>query len=311
MGKKQSSKPVRARALDNQRRTRASFAEVVSSANRRAHEQANRRGDFRSQQYLWVASAAAGENEDFESVEWLKRCARWVIAVILLPLAWVTMWTFLSRFAETRMTQEFWKTQEFWYFATGALVMIGWFWCGLLHSVFLYLYVLGHELTHAVFVLLFRGKVSEIHISTNGGYITTNKTNLLIALSPYFVPFWAVVGALIYLIVRWSAGLPHEWDRLLYGMIGFTWTFHMVWTLWMIPRDQPDLKENGTFLSLVIIYLANVLVLAGLRCVAADSPVENAHAFAMEWIRHAVTWGDVIFRWCNELAATARAIGRF
>ena len=36
----------------------------------------------------------------------------------------------------------------------------------------------------------------------------------------------------------------------------------------MIPRDQPDLKENGVFFSLVVIYLANVVVISVLLCLA-------------------------------------------
>src|SRR5690606_38471225 len=123
MGRKQTTKPGRAGAPQNERRTRASLGEVLSTANRRAHEQANRRGEVRRQKYLWVANAAAGDDEDFETGDWLKRCARWIAAAVLLPLCWVTMWTFLSRFSETHMTQDFWKTSEFWYFATGALVM--------------------------------------------------------------------------------------------------------------------------------------------------------------------------------------------
>ena len=38
----------------------------------------------------------------------------------------------------------------------------------------------------------------------------------------------------------------------------------------MIPQDQPDLQENGTFFSLVFILLANVLVLALLFCLALE-----------------------------------------
>ena len=72
-----------------------------------------------------------------------------------------------------------------------------------------------------------------------------------------------------------SPDLSPGWDRRFIAVMGVTWTFHMVWTLWMIPRDQPDLKENGTFLSLVVIYLANLLVLVGLLCVAAESPLQN------------------------------------
>jgi hypothetical protein len=230
--------------------------------------------------------------------------------LVLLPLCWVTTWTLLSRFSEATLNQEFWKTAEFWYFAMGALVMTGWFWSGLLQSFFLYVYVLGHELTHAVFVVLYRGKVTDFHVSAEGGYITTNKSNWVIALSPYFVPFWSVVCATIYAILRYAVGLPPEWDRLLYAVMGVTWTFHLIWTLWMIPRDQPDLKENGTFLSLVIIYFANVLVLAGLLCLAARSPVHDIREFAIEWFRHAGGGGQAILQWAHGLMADLRGGSR-
>ncbi len=311
MGKKRHSKTPTGRSLKNQRRTRVSFAQMLNSASLRAHEQANRKGGNRSKKYVWAAVAATEVDDGAESSEWLRRLMRWTLALLLLPFCTVTSWTFLLRFSLATVDQDFWKTAEFWYFATGALLMIGWFWSGLLQTFFLYLYVLGHELTHAIFVVLFRGKVTEFHVSVDGGYITTNKTNLLIALSPYFVPFWSVVCAVIYALVRYAAGLSHEWDRVLYALMGVTWTFHMVWTLWMIPRDQPDLKENGTFLSLVVIYLANVLVLVGLLCVAADSPLQSVREFAMEWLRIAATWGDIFVRWANQIIGDFREAGRF
>ncbi len=303
------SKSVKKRPLKNQRRESASLAELLSSANRRAHEQANRRGGRREKKFVWSVIGAA-ECEDHleaeESGEWLRRFARWSLALLLLPLCWVTTWTFLARFSHAAVNQDFWRTAEFWYFATGALVMVGWFWSGLLQTFFLYLYVLGHELTHAVFVVLYRGKVTDFHVSADGGYITTNKTNLVIALSPYFVPFWAILSAGAYAAVRYFGEISEEWDHLLYGLMGVTWTFHMVWTLWMIPRDQPDLKENGTFLSLVIIYLANLLVLVGLLCVAGHSPWESLRDFAAEWLRFAATWGDALVRGVNSAVMNLR-----
>ena len=300
------SKPASKRPLKNQRREAASFAQVFKSANRRAHEQANRRGGNRERKHIWSVMDAAEYDDSVETAEWLKRMMRWTLALLLLPLCWVTTWTFLSRFSDATVDQHFWRTSEFWYFATGSLVMVGWFWSGLLQTFFLYLYVLGHELTHAVFVLLYRGRVMDFHVSTEGGYITTNKTNLVIALSPYFVPFWAVVSAVVYAAVRYFGGISQEWDRLLYLVMGVTWTFHMVWTLWMIPRDQPDLKENGTFLSLVIIYLANLLVLVGLLCLAGHTPLESIREFALEWLRFAATWGDVFVRWVHGMIAHFR-----
>ena len=309
MVKKSRSKSA-GRPLKNQRRERVSFAQVLSLANRRAHEQANRRGGNRGKKTIWATTATAAGDEHSETPEWTKRLLRWSLASLLLPLCWVTMWTFLSRFSQATVDTASWRTPEFWYFATGALLMIGWFWSGLFQAFFLYLYVLGHELTHAIFVVLYWGKVTEFHVSADGGYITTNKTNLVIALSPYFVPFWAVVAAVVYGSVRHFAGLGPEWDRALYALLGLTWTFHMVWTLWMIPRDQPDLKENGTYLSLVVIYLANLLVLAGLLCLARGSPLENSRDFALEWFRHAATAGDIVLRWGHGLILDLRAAAK-
>ncbi len=295
-----------ARAPKNQRRERASLGEVLSRANRRAHEQANRRGGKRATKSVRAAIAATAPLPAEDEVGWPKRLLRWTAALLLLPPCWVTLWTFLSRFSEATVAQGFWQTAEFWFFATGVLMMIGWFWSGLLKSFFLYLYVLGHELTHAIFVVLFRGRVTDFHVSTEGGYITTNKTNLVIALSPYFVPFWTAVAVILYVAARHLADLGGNWDKAFYAVAGATWTFHFVWTLWMIPRDQPDLKENGTFLSLVVIFFANLLVLVGLLCLAADAPLRSFRDFGLEWLRHAAVWGDAALRHGAETALEVR-----
>lgn len=309
MAKRRSSNPKK-RLMSNQRRQGASLAEVFSLASRRAHERANRRSGKRELRSVRAAIAATAPADEGSSVEWTRRLMRWLLALVLLPLCWVTTWTFLSRFSMATVERGFWQTPEFWYFALGALSMIGWFWSGLLQSLFLYLYVLGHELTHAAFVVLFRGRVSNIHVSTEGGYITTNKTNLVIALSPYFVPFWSVVCALVYAALKLTVDLKHGWDLAFYALMGVTWTFHMAWTLWMIPRDQPDLRENGTFLSLVVIYLSNLMVLVALLCMAADSPLRDAREFSLEWLRHAATWGDAFWRRAQWLIEELVAAGK-
>lgn len=293
------------------RRSRLTFSEALQLANVRAHDQANRRGGNRGKKFIWAAIADAEAYQDVEAIEWWKRAAGWAIGLLLLPLCWVTMWTLFSRFSQATVSQNLWRTAEFWYFAIGAFLMIGWFWSGLLRTFFLYLYVLGHELTHAFFVILHRGKVTEFHVSASGGYITTNKTNLIIALSPYFVPFWSVICAVVYAVVRYGTDSSEIWDRWFYGVLGLTWTFHIVWTLWMLPRDQPDLKDNGTFLSLVIIYFANLLVLAVLLCLATDSPLQSGREFGAEWLRYAATWGDQLYRALFKIYGTALPASRF
>ena len=118
------AKTTSRRPLKNQRRTRLSFAEVLSSANRRAHEQANRRSGRRDLKSVRAVIDATDLDEDLGSVEWLRRVTRWLVALLLLPVCWVTMWTLLSRFSHATTEQDFWKAAEFWYFSTGALVEI-------------------------------------------------------------------------------------------------------------------------------------------------------------------------------------------
>lgn len=319
------------RLAENRRRARPSFREVLRAANERAHDkanrrigrrvqksiqaenprpadQSNRRLDKRAQRSIQAAIASSGPapaeardvEQDPDSLSFINRFMRWICGLLLIPFGWVTTWTFFGQFSHAAIDRGFWQTSAFWYFATGSLVMAGWFLSGLLQSVFLYLYVLGHELTHALFVYLFRGKVTDFHVSLEGGYITTNKTNLVIALSPYFVPFWSVVAVAVFMLFRHTTGLPPHADKVLFAVTGVTWTFHFVWTLWMIPRDQPDLKENGTFFSLVVIYLANLLVMALLLCLAADSPWQSAREFGHEWMRHAAVWSEMAWRWFRE-----------
>jgi len=245
-------------------------------------------------------ATALDEEEDFDGVGWAKRVLRWALGVVLLPFCLVTAWTLGMRFSHAALHQRLWQSAEFWHFAIGVLVMTGWFWSGLMHTFFLRLYVFGHEFTHGMVVTCLGGKVSDFHVSTEGGYITTNKTNWVIALSPYFLPIWSIEAAVLYGLLKVFADFSVEWDKLFYAVIGLTWTFHLVWTLWMLPREQPDLQENGTFLSLVLIGFGNVLVLAALLCVAGSGSLwEHFRDFGMEWLRHTATWGDAGWRWAN------------
>lgn len=276
-------------AAGNRRRTRPSFSDALRLANARAHERSNRRlgrGDWKS-----VQAAIAATHPDLEERPgWLLRFSRWMLALLLLPVCAVTTWTFFDQFTDATLEHRFWTTKEFWYFTTGCLLMTGWFFSGLLRPFFLYLYVLGHELTHILFIWLFRGRVSSWGVGLDGGYVTTDKSNIVIALSPYFVPLWAALGVVIYAIVNAIWPVPPAAEKFLFGYTGFFWAFHLLWTLWMIPRDQPDLRENGTCLSLAIIWLANQLLLAALLCLASQSL--GFRDFATEWVANAVKTAD-------------------
>lgn len=303
------AKPRAKRVSANQRRERVSLAESLGQGVA-GRGSGNRRGEPRVARPMEAVIAGVAAEWEDEGVGLLRRVKRWVIGLLLLPLSWVTAWTFFSQFSRATVDQGFWQTEEFWYFATGCLLMAGWFACGLLREWFQVVYVLGHELTHAVFVWLHFGRVSRLRVGRDGGHILTNKTNWLIALSPYFVPFWALVVVVVHLLLRHGVGWEHDWDRVLYALIGATTTFHFVWTLRVIPLDQPDLQENGVFLSLVVIFLGNLLVVSGLFCVAAEDPVASARSFGGEWLRHAAVGGDVVLRWTGGAVSVLREAAR-
>ena len=79
---------------------------------------------------------------------------------------------------------------------------------------------------------------------------------------------------------------------LLFALIGITWAFHISFTVWMIPKGQTDLTYHGTFFSLVIIYLMNLLVLTVLLIVA--SPHVTWLAFGQDLLENGGSFAALI-----------------
>ena len=264
-----------------------------------ARNQVNRRGGRRlnmTRQSAIAGSATAAdyyEEEDFLSRSFLKRLFHWVIGIFLIPLCFITVITLIKESGEDRILETIWYSTNLVCFVAGALLMLSWFVLGIANDQLLYLYVLGHEMTHAMFVYVCGGRISAIHFSTEGGYVMTNKSNILIALSPYFIPFWSAVLISLHGFISLWADIPGG-GLILTGLIGFTWTFHIVWTVWMIPKDQPDLKENGTFLSLMLIIFANLILFSLILC--ATSHEVQLLSFVFEWWNTCLDLGQGLLR---------------
>jgi hypothetical protein len=244
----------------------------IRRVNQRAKAKIQRREMLQNGQRKMRAEIGEEHSTGLLEIPFWKRFLSWLLALGLLPISAITTTALLTIGAvQAEPGANIWiellKTKEFLYFTLGMLLTAGWFYTGLLEKPLLYLYVLGHELTHAVFVFAFLGKVSSFSATTQGGYIVTNKTNFIIALAPYFVPFWSMVAFLVFALVEIVWQIPYRNEAMCF-CLGCGWLFHLLWTVWMIPQDQPDLQENGTFFSLVFIIFANVLVLTCLFCMA-------------------------------------------
>lgn len=193
------------------------------------------------------------------------RWVKFVIAMFLVPVAAVLTQAFFTVFTRATVSQQLWAAEQFWFFSLGVVLwLIAFF--GLPRP--LLVYVFGHELTHAVWVLLMGGRVSNFSVRRDGGHIVTNRNNFWISLAPYFFPLYSIIAIAVYGALSLFMNVP-PFGRLLYAIIGITWAFHFTFTCWMIPKSQTDLTDHGTFFSLVIIYLMNLLLLSAMLVVAS------------------------------------------
>ena len=219
------------------------------------------------------------------------RWVKFVVALFLLPLCAVISETFFTVFARATITHRLWAGEEFWFFSLGALLwLIAFF--GLPRPMLLY--VFGHELTHALWVWLMGGRVTRFRVGREGGHIVTDRNNFWIALAPYFFPIYSL------LVIGVYGGLGlfvnvQPYGRLLYALVGASWAFHFCFTCWMIPKKQSDLTDHGTFFSLVVIYLMNLILLSAML-VLASRQITFA-GFGQDLMINLTSFVDWMSRW--------------
>lgn len=246
--------------------------------------------------YSYTGAAVA----DWEPAHGLKRAIRLLLALlVMLPLSVVMIFALLLQLyhaAPTMGELSFWLSEPVWFTLMGGLLFASLKFSLVAEKILVYVYVLGHELTHALAALVSFGKVQSVHVDMSGGYVETDADNLFIALSPYFVPLWMLCWTGILFIANYfyPFGAYAPW---FYGGLGFWWVFHLYWTVWIIPREQPDMLENGLVFSILLIMLMNVGILLGILCCfdvlsfegyMADFSLCAQHLYAL--VRDCVSW---------------------
>ncbi len=178
---------------------------------------------------------------------------KFVIALLLAPLVAGEVWALidLARAAAAG------SWEQSWFVAFGA-GLVTWLLIFMLLPRAMWLYVLGHEFTHAVAAVLAGGKVSAFKVTSTGGHVITDRVNWWITLSPYFVPLYALIWMALWLLVDFWFPLK-AYQPVLYFGLGVFWCFHLTFTTNMIHSKQTDLSSQGMIFSLVIIVLINLI----------------------------------------------------
>lgn len=193
---------------------------------------------------------------------------KFFIAVALLPACVAVTMTALT--VVRQLTVGAWADSRYvgWAFAVGY---------GLWLIVFCLLprpmrtYVLGHELTHALWALMMGARVGGLRVGKQGGQVQTSKTNWAITLAPYFFPFYAMLFLALFFFAHWIWGLE-QYMWLLFFLVGLGWSFHVTFTLMvLLTVRQPDVQSQGRVFSAVIIYLMNLLIILATTAALAQS----------------------------------------
>lgn len=182
----------------------------------------------------------------------MPKWVKFILAILLLPVcvgAGQTLWMVLGRCGGADTT---------------LVPIIGgaacWLAIYLLLPKPMWIYVFGHELTHALWVWLFGGSVKKFKVTSDGGHVIVDKTNFLIALSPYFFPLYAILVVVIFVAghLLWNWKDFFVWFHL---FIGAAYAFHVTLNAHVLKTQQSDITSQGYLFSAVVIFLGNILVL--------------------------------------------------
>ena len=150
-----------------------------------------------------------------------------------------------------------------------------------------WLYVMGHELTHAMAAWSSGGKVFDIHVEEKGGHVDLSHSSAFVALAPYCVPFHALAVVAFYRLLIWLRPQAQA-EALFLLLMGGALAFHALMTWETLTQvKQPDLDDaGGSVFSFALIGIANGLVVVLLlktlfpESVALAASVKGAGAAA-------------------------------
>ncbi|MCK4948440.1 MAG: hypothetical protein KAS46_08735 [Candidatus Aureabacteria bacterium] len=159
-------------------------------------------------------------------------------------------------------------------------------------------YIFTHELVHVIWVLIFGGKVKDFRMGKRGGSVKVSKTNFIIELAPYLFPLYCIISILVYFMAGLFIDVKPYW-KVMSFVVGFFWAFHFTITAYVLTKEQTDFRGPGVVLSLVIVYIFNVIILALIICFLSDSV--SFKTYAVNSIDKALICYKALYSTCYKI----------
>lgn len=166
----------------------------------------------------------------------------------------------------------------------GGMAAFSLFWSFMPHPV--KTYVLGHELTHVLWGLIFFARPSRLKVGENGGSVQLTRSNFLITLAPYFFPFYTFTVIIAALVTAYFIRPLPCLAAWMFG-IGFTWAFHILFTFQTLTVRQPDIAQYGRLFSWTFIYIVNILIVLVWLCCTTRLAFSELGGFIIHRTIHA------------------------
>jgi len=186
---------------------------------------------------------------------WVQAAGARLMGVALLPAVWGMMRAGYDLLVDAQRSST--DQGPLVLFAMGMLVWL---------AIFLLLkpsarsYVIAHECSHLLAAWFSGIRAGNLQVGKDSGSVQVARSTIWVALAPYMIPFYSLLLLLVHVLASlwWD---PAAWRGLLPPALGFTWCFHLTFTLQALSVGQSDLTPYGWIGALPLILLANLLLI--------------------------------------------------
>lgn len=147
------------------------------------------------------------------------------------------------------------------------------------------IYILFHEISHAIAALISKGEIHEIKISSDFGYVKSDKNNLIIRLAPYLLPLLPILTILLICTIKFIMKVyfskiePFLLDKVFLAMISALLFSTTYYNFYLLKSETTDIDPKQVLFSLVLI--ANTYTLSVSLTIAAyfalNKFIQNLH----------------------------------